>query len=79
MSRQKVLVVGAGVCGLTVGHELAKALGADVLGKISLDGMRAYFGNSSSDTKRSLAPLIEVVNETMQGLRGNEFGPRHRQ
>lgn len=55
----------------------AKALGADMLTKISVDGMRAYLGTSSADTKLNLAPLIEVLNETMQGLRGNEFGPRH--
>ena len=59
-------------------EELArtKALGADMLTKISLEGMRAYLGESSADAKLNLAPLIEVVNETMQGLRGNEFGPR---
>lgn len=55
----------------------AKALGADMLSKISLDGMRAFLGNSNTDTQLKLAPLIEVVNETMQGLRGSEFGPRH--
>lgn len=60
-------------------EELArtKALGADMLTKISIEGMRAYLGKSSADAKLNLAPLIEVVNETMQGLRGNEFGPRH--
>ena len=41
---------------------------------------RAYFEKSSADTKLDLAPLMEAINETMQGLRGNEFGPRrHRQ
>lgn len=58
----------------------AKELGDDLLDKISQEGMRAYFEKSSADTKLDLAPLMEAVNETMQGLRGNEFGaPRHRQ
>lgn len=58
----------------------AKEMGADLLDKISQEGMRAYFEKSSADTKLDLAPLMEAVNETMQGLRGNEFGPpRHQQ
>jgi hypothetical protein len=58
--------------------EMASAdeLGADLLDKISQQGMKAYFEKSSSDTKLDLAPLMEAMNETMQGLRGNEFGPR---
>jgi DNA-directed RNA polymerase specialized sigma24 family protein len=56
-----------------------KELGSDLLEKISQEGMRAYFEKSSTDTKLDLAPLMEAINETMQGLRGNEFGPRHRQ
>jgi hypothetical protein len=59
-------------------EEMAKAdqLGADLLEKISQEGMRAYFEKSSTQTKLDLAPLMEAINETMQGLRGNEFGPR---
>lgn len=58
----------------------ARELGDDLLEKISQEGMRAYFEKSSADTKLDLAPLMEAINETMQGLRGNEFGPRrHRQ
>ena len=58
--------------------EMARAdeLGADLLDKISQQGMKAYFEKSNSDTKLDLAPLMEAMNETMQGLRGNEFGPR---
>lgn len=56
--------------------ERADELGADLLDKISQQGMKAYFEKSSSDTKLDLAPLMEAMNETMQGLRGNEFGPR---
>ena len=60
------------------GEEMARAdeLGSDLLDKISQEGMKAYFEKSSSDTKLDLAPLMEAMNETMQGLRGNEFGPR---
>jgi hypothetical protein len=59
-------------------EEMARTdeLGADLLEKISQQGMRAYFDKSSADTKLDLAPLMEAMNETMQGLRGNEFGPR---
>ncbi len=58
--------------------EMARAdeLGSDLLDKISEEGMKAYFEKSSADTKLDLAPLMEAMNETMQGLRGNEFGPR---
>lgn len=55
----------------------AEGLGPDLLEKISQEGMRAYFEKSSASTKLDLAPLMEAINETMQGLRGNEFGPRN--
>lgn len=59
-------------------EEMARAdeLGADLLERISREGMRAYFEKSSTQTKLDLAPLMQAINETMQGLRGNEFGPR---
>jgi hypothetical protein len=57
----------------------AKELGPDLLEKISQEGMRAYFEKSGTQTKLDLAPLMEAINETMQGLRGNEFGPRNHQ
>jgi hypothetical protein len=57
----------------------AKELGADLLEKISQEGMRAYFEKSTTQTKLDLAPLMEAVNETMQGLRGSEFGPPRQQ
>lgn len=56
--------------------ERADQLGAELLDKISQQGMKAYFEKSSPDTKLDLAPLMEAMNESMQGLRGNEFGPR---
>jgi len=60
------------------GADMARAdeLSSDLLDKISQEGMKAYFDKSSADTKLDLAPLMEAMNETMQGLRGNEFGPR---
>ncbi len=59
-------------------EDMARAdeLGGDLLDKITEQGMKAYFEKSSAETKLDLAPLMEAMNETMQGLRGNEFGPR---
>lgn len=54
----------------------AKEMDETLLTKISEEGMRAYFDKASADTKLDLAPLMEAMNEVMQGLRGNEFGPR---
>ena len=53
----------------------AEELGPELLEKITQEGMRAYFEKSSAETKLDLAPLMQAVNETMQGLRGHEFGP----
>lgn len=52
----------------------AEALGDNLLDRISEEGMRAYFSKASADTKLDLAPLMEAMNEVMQGMRGNEFG-----
>ncbi|MBC8125771.1 MAG: hypothetical protein H8M99_01305 [Gloeobacteraceae cyanobacterium ES-bin-144] len=60
------------------GMERADAMSDELLEKISSEGMRAYFEKSTADTKLDLAPLMDAMNETMQGLRGNEFGPRSR-
>jgi len=54
----------------------ANELGTDLLDKISQEGMKAYFDKANTDTKLDLAPLMEAMNEVMQGMRGNEFGPR---
>lgn len=56
--------------------ERAREMDDNLLSKISEEGMRAYFDKASADTKLDLAPLMEAMNEVMQGLRGNEFGPR---
>lgn len=54
----------------------AKEMDENLLNKITQEGMSAYFDKASADTKMDLAPLMEAMNEVMQGLRGNEFGPR---
>ncbi len=54
----------------------AEEMDEGLLTKISEEGMRAYFDKASADTKMDLAPLMEAVNEVMQGLRGNQFGGR---
>jgi DNA-directed RNA polymerase specialized sigma24 family protein len=54
--------------------ERAKELGDDLLDRISEEGMQAYFNKASADTKLDLAPLMEAMNEVMQGMRGNDFG-----
>ena len=62
------------------GEEMARAqeLGDDLLETVASEGMRAYFEKASADTKLDLAPLMESMNEVMQGLRGQEFGPAGR-
>jgi hypothetical protein len=52
----------------------AEAMGKNLLDRISEEGMRAYFEKASADTKLDLAPLMEAMNEVMQGMRGNNFG-----
>jgi hypothetical protein len=54
--------------------ERAQQMDEALLTKISREGMRAYFEKASAETKMDLAPLMEAMNETMQGLRGREFG-----
>ena len=54
--------------------ERAPEMDGNLLAKISEEGMRAYFEKSNADTKLDLAPLMEAMNELMQGLRGREFG-----
>ncbi len=58
-------------------EEMARAeeLGDDLLETIAGEGMRAYFEKANADTKLDLAPLMESMNEVMQGLRGQQFGP----
>ena len=55
---------------------LAAEMDDQLLTKISQEGMKAYFTKASAQTKLDLAPLMEAVNDVMQGMSGNEFGPR---
>jgi hypothetical protein len=55
--------------------ERTRELGADVIEKVTQEGMKAYFQKASADTKMDLAPLMEAMNDIMQGMRGNKFGP----
>jgi len=51
---------------------------AEIVGAVATGGaLEGYLvDKASADTKLDLAPLMEAMNEVMQGLRGNEFGPR---
>ncbi len=54
-------------------------LGAEMVEKIMNQGFRAYLENTSAETKMELAPLMESMNEMMQGLRGQDWeGPQAR-
>lgn len=56
--------------------ENAREMDESLLKKISEEGMRAYFDKASADTKLDLAPLMEAINGVMQGMKGQEFGPK---
>jgi hypothetical protein len=51
----------------------AQKLDPNLVDRISQDGMKAYFSKADADTKLDLAPLMEAMNEVMQGFRGNPF------
>ena len=55
--------------------ERTRELGEDVMKRVTEEGMRAYFEKASTETKLDLAPLMESMNEVMQGMRGQRFGP----
>lgn len=56
-------------------QEMARAqeLGDDLLVRVTEEGMRAYYEKASTDTKIDLAPLMEAMNDVMQGLRGRAY------
>lgn len=45
-----------------------------VIDKIVEEGLSAYYQHASSETKLALAPLMEITNETVQGIRGQPMG-----
>lgn len=55
----------------------ANELGEDLMAKVAEEGMRAYYEKASTDTKIDLAPLMEAMNDVMQGLRGREYDPHN--
>ena len=79
--RRKFVEKGLGeIASGATGEDMARAdeLGEGLLEAITGEGVRAYFEKASTDTKLDLAPLMESMNEVMQGLRGQEFGPAAR-
>ena len=59
--------------------ERMEELGAEMVEKIMNEGFRAYLENTTAETKMELAPLMESMNEMMQGLRGQDWeGPQAR-
>ena len=50
-----------------------ESLGDDLLAKAAVEGFKAYIEKASTQTKMDLAPLMEAMNETMQGLRGQHW------
>ena len=57
---------------------IADELGEELLESITSEGMRAYFEKASTETKLDLAPLMQSMNEVMQGIRGQELMPNAR-
>ena len=53
--------------------ERMQELGDDLLAKAAEEGFKAYVDKASAQTKMDLAPLMEAMNETMQGLRGQHW------
>jgi hypothetical protein len=49
-----------------------------ILNQLDVAGIRAFLEKADAPTKFSLAPLVEAINESIQGLRGQEFGPPRR-
>ncbi len=44
--------------------------------KITKEGLGAFYSKAGAATKMDLVPLMESMNEVLQGLRGSEFGPQ---
>lgn len=48
-------------------------MGDDLLEKAAREGFQVYMEKASAETKMDLAPLMEAMNEAMQGLRGKDW------
>lgn len=55
--------------------ERTRELSEDLLNQITEEGMRAYFEETSAETKLDLAPLMEAMDGVVKGLRAHDFGP----
>lgn len=53
--------------------ERLQELGDDLLEKAAREGFQVYLQEASAETKMDMAPLMEAMNEVMQGLRGSEW------
>jgi len=53
--------------------EKLSQLGDDLLESVTREGLNAYFESSSAETKIELAPLMEAMNEVLQGLRSSRL------
>lgn len=58
-------------------EEMARTreLSDELLNQITSEGMKAYFEETSADTKLDLAPLMQAMDGVVKGLRAHEFGP----
>lgn len=50
-----------------------RELGDDLLEKAAKEGFQAFMQNASAETKMDMAPLMEAMNESMQGLRAQDW------
>lgn len=52
-----------------------RELSENLLNQITSEGIKAYFKETSAQTKLDLAPLMEAMDGVVKGLRAHEFGP----
>ncbi|MBK1826699.1 hypothetical protein [Haloferula rosea] len=52
-----------------------RELSDELLNQITSEGMKAYFEETSAETKLDLAPLMEAMDGVVKGLRAHDFGP----
>ncbi|NNC87936.1 MAG: hypothetical protein HKN82_05685 [Akkermansiaceae bacterium] len=53
--------------------ERMREMGDDLVARATQEGFRAYLEKTSAETKMELAPLMEAMNEVMQGLRNPDW------
>ncbi|NNC87246.1 MAG: hypothetical protein HKN82_02160, partial [Akkermansiaceae bacterium] len=53
--------------------ERMREMGDDLVARATQEGFRAYLEKTRAETKMELAPLMEAMNEVMQGLRNPEW------